>query len=239
MATKNKKNETINTSVTNALRFTTYKGSKEGAKTIPVVYGFTGKDDERLAYIANMEPAPKAKNGKKAPKKEPGYAHCTYSNLAINGGDRIPCVIWGADPRWVEVAKYTAEVINDLNNLTQEQYDKLGDMAAAVYEAIKAEGKAKDAEKKAAKPTAKPAAKKTEKPAPEVTTESSKPAAKGKKGKPTTSDTPIYTHADLEATIRNAFGALAKRMKWDSSMFEPLIESALNAAKTNVKRKAA
>ncbi len=207
MATKNNKtNQSVNNQSANSLQYATYTSEKSG-KTIPVVYGFTGKDDERLPYIAVLE-QPKAKKGKKA-KKIHGPACCTYSVLPIGkGGERIPCVIWGADPRWHDIAKLTAKVINDLDALTQEAYDDLCNRAEAVYEAKKAEGKAADEQKKSekpaqkVKPTPKAKAQKTVKQKPseqETTMSASKPASKGK--------------TMTEAALMAAFEQVAKASK--------------------------
>jgi len=142
MANKNNNktnNQSVNNQSANSLQYVTYTSEKSG-KTIPVVIGFTGKDDERLPYIAVLE-QPKAKKGKKA-KKLHGPAYATYCMLPLgNGGERIPCAIWGADPRWHDIAKLAATTINDLDALTQEAYDDLCAKAEAVYEAKKAEGR--------------------------------------------------------------------------------------------------
>ena len=139
---KNSKNESMNMSAANGnntLRFTTYTSENTG-KTIPVVYGFTGKEDERLPYIAVLE-QPKAKKGQKVQRVH-GPAYGTYSRLPLGkDGERISCVIWGADPRWHDIAKRAAEIINDLDALTQEDYDDLCAKAEAVYEAKKAESR--------------------------------------------------------------------------------------------------
>lgn len=130
-------NQSVNNQSANALQYVTYTSEYSG-KTIPVVIGFTGKDDERLPYIAVLE-QPKAKKGKKA-KKLHGPAYATYSVLPLGkDGERIPCAIWGADPRWHDIAKLAAVTVNDLDALTQEAYDALCDKAEAVYQAKKAE----------------------------------------------------------------------------------------------------
>ena len=139
MAKTNKtNNQSANNQSANALQYVTYTSEKSG-KTIPVVIGFTGKDDERLPYIAVLE-QPKAKKGKKV-KKLHGPAYATYSALPLGkNGERIPCAIWGADPRWHDIAKLAAVTVNDLDALTQEAYDALCDKAEAVYQAKKSEG---------------------------------------------------------------------------------------------------
>ena len=206
MANKNNNktnNQSVNNQSANALQYVTYTSEKSG-KTIPVVIGFTGKDDERLPYIAVLE-QPKAKKGKKA-KKLHGPAYATYSVLPLGkDGERIPCAIWGADPRWYDIAKLAATTINDLDALTQEAYDDLCAKAEAVYQAKKSEGspfptspKGAEGEQPAkVQPKGKkaaPKAKPTEKP--EVTLSATKPAA-------------TYTEASLMA----AFEQVAKASK--------------------------
>lgn len=236
MAKKNQsKNESNNTSAA-TLSFTTYTSQK--GKVIPVVIGFSGKDDPRVEYVAQV-----GKDG------EPSAVRGRYSSLPING-TATPCVMWGAAPCWHEVAKKVAEVFSDFDNMTQEAYDEVCDMAEAAYQLRKAEGQKEDAERKANRPkaeTAKPAAKKptasksaakgkNEKPA------ASKPAAKGKSEKPATSkpaakgkqpnmtEVPVYTRKQVEGILRDAFGALAKAMNADAKAFEPLIASAMKVA---------
>lgn len=226
--TKNTKNETMNMSAANGnntLRFATYTSENSG-KTIPVVYGFTGKDDERLPYIAALE-QPKAKKGQKVQRVH-GPAYGTYSRLPLGkDGERIPCVIWGADPRWHDIAKRAADIINDLDALTQEDYDDLCAKAEAVYEAKKAEGKAAEGGPNGAneqpakvqpKSEKKPSAKSQE---PKAKQE--KPDTKGSKGSKgskvqeaapevtltATKQAPAYTEASLMA----AFAEVAKVTK--------------------------
>lgn len=224
------KNESNNTSAA-TLSFTTYTSQK--GKVIPVVIGFSGKDDPRVEYVAQV-----GKDG------EPSAVRGRYSSLPING-TATPCVMWGAAPCWHEVAKKVAEVFSDFDNMTQEAYDEVCDMAEAAYQERKAEGQKADAERKAAKPKAesKPAATKlaakgkSEKPA------ASKPAAKGKSEKPATAkpatakgkqpnmtEVPVYTRKQVEGILRDAFGALAKAMNADAKAFEPLIASAMKVA---------
>ena len=241
MAKKNQsKNESKNQSAA-TLSFTTYTSQK--GKVIPVVIGFSGKDDPRVEYVAQV-----GKDG------EPSAVRGRYSSLPING-TATPCVMWGAAPCWHEVAKKVAEVFSDFDNMTQEAYDEVCDMAEAAYQLRKAEGQKEDAERKANRPTpdpsrnggekagakkptaSKPAAKgKNEKP---VVT---KPAAKGKSEKPATSkpaakgkqpnmtEVPVYTRKQVEGILRDAFGALAKAMNADAKAFEPLIASAMKVA---------
>ncbi len=229
---------TNNTTTTNKLQFTTYTSEKTG-KTCPVVYGFTGKEDERLGYICNMEPTPKAKKGKKAEKKVHGYAYSVYSCLPINGGDRVPCAIWGADPRWHEVAKFAAEVINDLDALTQEQYDKLGAMAAAVYNARKEESKAeKEEPKKAEEPKVRvsPKSEKSEKkesqkakPTPKKDKTDGEVAASGvkvKKDVKNPTKTVLFTHEEVSEITRNALDILGKTLGWSEKECKALSELA-------------
>ena len=236
MAKKNQpKNESKNQSAA-TLSFTTYTSQK--GKVIPVVIGFSGKDDPRVEYVAQV-----GKDG------EPSAVRGRYSSLPISG-TATPCVMWGAAPCWHEVAKKVAEVFSDFDNMTQEAYDEVCDMAEAAYQERKAEGQKADAERKANRPkeeTAKPAAKKpaaskstngkNEKPA------ATKPAAKGKSEKPATSkpatakgkqpvmtEVPVYTRKQVEGILRDAFGALAKAMNADAKAFEPLIASAMKVA---------
>ncbi len=222
MAKKNQpKNESKNQSAA-TLSFTTYTSQK--GKVIPVVIGFSGKDDPRVEYVAQV-----GKDG------EPSAVRGRYSSLPINGTP-TPCVMWGAAPCWHEVAKKVAEVFSNFDNMTQEAYDEVCDMAEAAYQERKAEGQKADAERKANRPkaeTAKPAAKKptasksaakgkNEKPA------TSKPAAKGKQ--PNMTEVPVYTRKQVEGILRDAFGALAKAMNADAKAFEPLIASAMKVA---------
>lgn len=217
MAKKNQsKNESKNQSAA-TLSFTTYTSQK--GKVIPVVIGFSGKDDPRVEYVAQV-----GKDG------EPSAVRGRYSSLPINGV-ATPCVMWGAAPCWHEVAKKVAEVFSDFDNMTQKAYDEVCDMAEAAYQERKTEGQKADAERKAAKPKAesKPAA--------------SKPAAKGKSEKPATSkpatakgkqpimdEVPVYSRKQVEGILRDAFGALAKAMNADAKAFEPLIASAMKVA---------
>ncbi|MBR5728827.1 MAG: hypothetical protein IKX61_01280 [Prevotella sp.] len=235
--TKNnsRKNESNNQSA-NALKFTTYTSAKSG-KTIPVVYGFTDKEDERIAYIAQI-----GKDG------TPSAVHGRYTCLPVGKGDeRVPCVMWGANESWHEVAKLAAKTVSDLDALTQEAYDALCAKADAVYQERKADSEQQREERKAAKaeekkvsPKAKKqpakssqpkaaASAKSAKPKKEVTTSASRPKASADSGV-------LYTEKEVEDVLRKAFGALATAMKWESKQFEPLIEAALNgAAKTKVK----
>lgn len=186
--TKNnsKTNQSVNNQSANALQYVTYTSEKSG-KTIPVVIGFTGKDDERLPYIAVLE-QPKAKNGKKA-KKLHGPAYATYSVLPLGkDGERIPCAIWGADPRWHDIAKLAAVTINDLDALTQEAYDALCDKAEAVYQAKKSEGMPSSEERRV----------KSE--------ESAKVQPKGKKVKKEKSSTAEETTAKATKKASETFG---------------------------------
>lgn len=202
----NKNNKTNNQSVknqsaatANVLKYATYTSAKSG-KTIPVVIGFTGKDDERLPYIAVLE-QPKAKKGKKA-KKLHGPAYATYSVLPLGkDGERIPCAIWGADPRWHDIAKLAATTINDLDALTQEAYDDLCAKAQAVYDAKKADPltpfRGKSEKEQPAKVQPKGSTKPTKPTKPtEATINATKPAA-------------TYTEAALMA----AFAEVAKASK--------------------------
>ncbi len=214
-------NQSVNNQSANSLQCVTYTSEKSG-KTIPVVIGFTGKDDERLPYIAVLE-QPKAKKGKKA-KKLHGPAYATYSVLPLGkDGERIPCAIWGADPRWHDIAKLAATTINDLDALTQEAYDDLCAKAEAVYEAKKAEGLFNEKENGKEQPAkvqpkgkkAAPKAKPTEKP--EVTLSATKPAA-------------TYTEASLMA----AFNQLAKTMhlsKDNKNAIENFMKAVIKEAK--------
>ena len=249
MAKKNQsKNESKNQSA-NALQYTTYTG--QSGKTIAVVTGFTGKEDPRVEYIAQV-----GKDG------EPSAVHGRFTALPIGGEERVPCVMWGVDTCWGAVAKAAAAIFSDFEHLTEEAYDALIALADKAYEQRKAEGQAQDAERKAkgetAKPKAQPAKGKTK------TTKAAKPAGKkgstaattaasketstaGAKAKkpaaPKATAQPaadlLYTAADLRAALDNAFAALAKSLKVDKAAFDPIIANAVNAAKAAKQRKAA
>ena len=206
----------------NALKFTTYTSQKSG-KTIPVVYGFTDKDDERILYIAQI-----GKDG------EPSAVRGRYTCLPIGKGDeRIPCVMWGAHESWHDVAKLAAKTVSDLDAMTQKAYEALCAKANEVYQQRKAESKAeKETEKKAAKPQPKkaspqpsPVGDAAQKPTPkkEVKTE-------GKKSTPKSQSTMMFSYAEVEDILNNAFNALAKAMKTDAN-FKPLIDATMDAAK--------
>lgn len=199
--TKNnsKTNQSVNNQSANALQYVTYTSEKSG-KTIPVVIGFTGKDDERLPYIAVLE-QPKSKNGKKA-KKLHGPAYATYSVLPLgNDGERIPCAIWGADPRWHEVAKMAAVTINDLDALTQEAYDALCDKAEAVYQAKKSEGMPSSEESAKVQPKGKKVKKEKSSSAEETTAKATKKASE------------TFGRTVTEAALMAAFEQVAKTAK--------------------------
>ncbi len=248
MATKNNKNtknESMNMSVANGnntLCFTTYTSEKSG-KTIPVVYGFTDKDDERLPYIAVLE-QPKAKKGQKVQRVH-GPAYGTYSRLPLGkDGERIACVIWGADLRWHDIAKRAAEIINDLDALTQEDYDDLCAKAEAVYEAKKSEGRptkdgangANGANEQPAKVQPKiekkPSAKSQEPKAKQEKPKNSKPTAKAapEVTLSATKSAPSYTEAALMAS----FEQLAKAMhlsKDNKNAIENFMKAVIKKAK--------
>lgn len=257
MATNNNKtnNQSVNNQSANSLQYVTYTSATSG-KTIPVVYGFTGKEDERLPYIAVLE-QPKAKKGKKVQRVH-GPAYGTYSRLPLGkDGERIPCVIWGADPRWQDIAKRAAEIINDLDALTQEDYDDLCAKAEAVYEAKKAESKATEGTEtkkvqpkgstkpvepvcpKVAPSGTKAGSKPTEKPKSEQPKQPKKPTSKpAKTEKPTaqevslkaTKPAPAYTEAALMAS----FEQLAKAMhlsKDNKNAIENFMKAVIKEAK--------
>ncbi|MBR6141480.1 MAG: hypothetical protein IKQ37_06940 [Bacteroidaceae bacterium] len=156
MATKNNNNQSVNNQSANSLQYVTYTSAKSG-KTIPVLVGFTSKDDPRIAYIAQI-----GKDG------EQSAVHGRYTQLNFDG-TMTPCVMWGAAECWHEVAKLAAKTVNDLDTLTQEAYDALCAKASEAYQQRKAESEAQRAEKKtevkpkSAKPS-KPAKKGTQKP---------------------------------------------------------------------------
>lgn len=239
MAKKNQstKNESKNQSA-NALQYTTYTG--QSGKTIAVVTGFTGKEDPRVEYIAQV-----GKDG------EPSAVHGRFTALPIGGEERVPCVMWGVDTCWGAVAKAAAAIFSDFEHLTQEAYDHLCGLAETAYQQRKAEGQAQDAERKAKGETAKPKAK-TTKPAgkkgataatatvKETSTagaKAKKPAAPKATAQPATEQ--LYTEADVRVALDNAFAALAKSMKLDKSAFDPIIANAVNAAKAAKQRKVA
>ena len=134
----NKKNQSVKNQSANALKYTTYTSEKSG-KTIPVVYGFADKEDERIAYIAQI-----GKDGQSS------AVHGRYTQLPIGkGSERVPCVMWGAAECWHDVAKLAAKTVNDIDALTQEGYDALCDLAEKAYQQRKAESeKAKNESKK-------------------------------------------------------------------------------------------
>ena len=173
MATKNNNQSVNNNQANNSLQYATYTSAKSG-KTIPVLLGFTGKDDPRIAYIAQI-----GKDG------EPSAVHGRYTQLQFDG-TMTPCVMWGAAECWHKVAKLAAKTVSDLNTLTEKSYDALCDLAAKAYQQRKAEGEKAREERKSA-PTAekpaprsgKPAAKKgAQKPAPTPKPKAEKPAPK-------------------------------------------------------------
>lgn len=242
--TKNTKNETMNMSAANGnntLRFATYTSEKSG-KTIPVVYGFTDKDDERLPYIAALE-QPKAKKGQKVQRVH-GPAYGTYSRLPLGkDGERIPCVIWGADPRWHDIAKRAADIINDLDALTQEDYDDLCAKAEAVYEARKSEGRPSNEELRMTNDESAPAKvqPKSEK---KPNAKSQEPKAKQEKPKnpkPTgkaapevtlsaTKSAPAYTEASLMAAFAEV-AKVTKLTKESRTALEGFLKAIINKAK--------
>lgn len=187
MATKNNNQTENNNQANNSLQYVTYTSAKSG-KTIPVLVGFTGKDDPRIAYIAQI-----GKDG------EPSAVHGRYTQLPFgidekkgayvqleSNAERIPCVMWGAAECWHKVAKLAAKTVSDLNTLTEKSYDALCDLAAKAYQQRKEESeKAREerkSEPKAETPaprSGKPADKKGErKPAPAPKPKAEKPAPK-------------------------------------------------------------
>lgn len=144
MATKNNNQTENNNQANNSLQYATYTSAKSG-KTIPVLVGFTGKDDPRIAYIAQI-----GKDG------EPSAVHGRYTQLQFDG-TMTPCVMWGASECWHKVAKLAAKTVSDLDTLTQESYDALCDLADKAYQQRKAESEKAREESKSAPKAEKPA----------------------------------------------------------------------------------
>lgn len=221
--------------MSNKLQYVTYTSQRTG-KTIPVVTGFTSKEDERIPYIALLD-QPKAKKGKKAKKEQEvdRLAYCTFSMLPLGkDGERIPCVIWGADPRWHDIAKRTAEIINDPYTLTQEDYDDLLNRAKAVFMAKKEEGKKdepKDEKQQPKKEPVKPrnaSAPKKEEPKPKAKKQTSasvqevSTTATKKTGK-------IYTAEQLMAACEQVAKDMGVNKK-NRSALEEFLKSVIEAA---------
>ena len=175
----NKKNQSVKNQSANALKYATYTSEKSG-KTIPVVVGFTGREDERIAYIAQI-----GKDGQSS------AVHGRYTQLPIGkGSEHVPCVMWGAAECWHDVAKLAAKTVNDIDALTQDSYDALCDLAEKAYQQRKAESeKAKNESKK--NETIKP---KTQQ----------KKGTKGKKEEPKAKNTPTPKSEEVSTKAKKA-----------------------------------
>ena len=209
MATKKNQNnnQSVNNQSANNLKYATYTSQKSG-KTIPVVVGFSGKDDERIAYIAQI-----GKDG------EPSAVHGRYTQLMFNG-QLTPCVMWGAADCWHAVAKLAAKTVNNLDALTQEAYDALCTKADEAYQSRKAENeqKKKETPKEQVQPgPVKPAPqskKQTKETKQETKVKASKPASKSKEE----AQSKMYSHASLMA----AFEQVAKSLHLDKDNKETM-----------------
>lgn len=184
MATKNNNQTENNNQANNSLQYATYTSAKSG-KTIPVLVGFTGKDDPRIAYIAQI-----GKDG------EPSAVHGRYTQLPFgidetrgtyvqleSNAERIPCVMWGAAECWHKVAKLAAKTVSDLDTLTQESYDALCDLADKAYQQRKEESE-KAREERKSEPKAETPAPRSGKPAAKKGAQKSAPTPKPKAEKP-------------------------------------------------------
>ena len=125
--------------------------------------------------------------------------------------------------RYLDVA---AELADALNQGDKVVVARVVAKAHGVYAGAVADGKAESAARQAAKGGA-------EKPRgimPKAKTQERKPRGTMPATQPAASQGKTYTAADMEATIREAFGALAGVLKADAKQFEPLIAAAMKKA---------
>lgn len=198
--------EGTTTTMLTRVRLTTFT-TKRG-ETAPRIVGFSGEDDprwkqhyaERMALAKAVKEA-KAKDPKAKGQSDPFGASWMTDHQT---GSVTYCMTFGV--RYMDVAKQLCEAYNTTDrNLWAQAEQAVIDCKAGIVSGYQAEKAARQAAREAKKQQA-----------------TTQPAA-APQGK-------TYTAADMEATIREAFGALAGAMKADVKQFEPLIAAAMKKA---------
>jgi len=187
--------------------FTTKRGD-----TAPRIIGFSGEDDprwkqhyaERMA-LAKAVKAAKAKDPKAKGQSDPFGASWMTDHQT---GSVTYCMTFGV--RYMDVAKQLVEAYNTTDrNLWKQAEQAVVDTKNGIVAGYQAEKAARRAAREA-----------------EREAQNTQPSAVS----PQPSSGKTYTAADMEATIREAFGALAGVLKADVKQFEPLIAAAIKKA---------
>jgi len=193
------------------VRLTTFT-TKRG-ETAPRIIGFSGEDDprwkqhyaERMALAKAVKEA-KAKDPKAKGQSDPFGASWMTDHQT---GSVTYCMTFGV--RYMDVAKALCEAYNTTDrNLWKQAEQAVIDTKNGIVAGYQAEKAARQAAREAKKQQA------TTQPA------TAAPAA--------SKQVKTYTAAEMEATIREAFGALAGVLKADAKQFEPLIAAAMKKA---------
>ena len=182
--------------------FTTKRG-----ETAPRIVGFSGEDDPRWKqhYAERMALAKSVKEAKAKDPKAKGQSDPFGASWMTDHqtGTVTYCMTFGV--RYMDVAKRLVEAYNTTDsNLWKQAEQAVIDTKNGIVAGYQAEKAARRAEREAKKQQA--------------TTQ------------PATTQGKTYTAAEMEATIREAFGALAGVLKADAKQFEPLIAAAMKKA---------
>ncbi len=192
------------------VRLTTFT-TKRG-ETAPRIIGFSGEDDprwkqhyaERMALAKAVKEA-KAKDPKAKGQSDPFGASWMTDHQT---GSVTYCMTFGV--RYMDVAKQLVEAYNTTDrNLWKQAEQAVIDTKNGIVAGYQAEKAARQAAREA-----------------ERESRSHQPSAISHQ--PSSGKT--YTAAEMEATIREAFGALAGVLKADAKQFEPLIAAAMKKA---------